>query len=212
MGDPDLGMLRAPVQARSQDSTDRMLDAAITILDRAGLAGLTIAAVGKEAGVATGTIYHRFRDRRAVLIAAQNRFLTRLEEELLTTTAPIWYMEDDDDFLLQMLVTFDQIFTQHRNAFRAFMLTSHEDAELRQRGTESGRQFAAFLIDRLTQRFNCSHDVADSAFRIIFSEAVLGAMFTPTEVSPSPADRALRLNHLKSAIRALLEADIDRPS
>ncbi len=208
MGEPDTGMLRAPVQARSQDSTDRMLDAAISILDRAGLPGLTIAAVGKEAGVATGSIYHRFRDRRAVLIAAQNRFLTRLEEEFLTTTAPIWHLEDDDAFLLELLEAFDEIFTQHRNAFRAFMLTSHEDAELRLRGTQSGLRFAAFLIDGLTRRFSCGHDIADSAFRMIFAEAVLGAMFTPTEVSPSPADRAQRLNHLTSAIRALLEAHI----
>lgn len=212
MDDPDIGMLRAPVQARSQDSTDRMLDAAIAILDRAGLAGLTIAAVGKEAGVATGTIYHRFRDRRALLIGAQHRFLTRLEEEFLATTAPIYFKEDDDDFLLELLEAFDRTFIQHRNAFRAFMLTSHEDADLRRRGTESGLRFAAFLIDRLTQRFNCSHDAADSAFRIIFSEAVLGAMFTPTEVSPAPADRLQRLKHLRSAVRALLEADIDDPS
>ncbi len=208
MGDRDIGMLRQPLQARSQDSTDRMLDAAIAILDRTGLAGLTIAAVGKEAGVATGTIYHRFRDRRAVLIAAQHRFLTGLEDELLTTTAPIWYVDDDDDFLSQLLEAFDQLFTQHRNAFRAFMLTSDEDEELRKRGTESGRRFAAFLADRLTQRFNCSQDAADSAFRIMFSDAVLGAMFTPTEVSPSPADRAQRLDHLKSAIHALLKPDV----
>jgi AcrR family transcriptional regulator len=211
MANPDLGILRTPVQTRSQDSTDRMLDAAITILDRAGLTGLTIAAVGKEAGVATGTIYHRFRNRRAVLIAAHDLFLTRLEGAFLTTTASVWSLEDDDDFLLEILEAFDEVFTQHRNAFRAFMLSSHQDAEIRRRGTESSRRFAAFLIDQLSQRFDCSHDVADSAFRIIFAEAVLGAMFTPDEVSPSPTGRARRLNHLKSAVRALLETSSTGP-
>lgn len=205
MDDRDIGMLRTPVQARSQDSTDRMLDAAIIILDRAGLAGLTIAAVGKEAGVGTGTIYHRFRDRRAVLIAAQHRFLARLEDEWLATAASIWCIDDDDEFLLRLLEAFGQSFAQHRNAFRAFMITANEDPELRRQGTASSHRFASFLIDGLTRRFNCSRDVADSAYRIMFSEAVLGAVFTPTEVSGSPADPAERLGHLKAAIRALLK-------
>ncbi|MGD9619058.1 MAG: TetR/AcrR family transcriptional regulator [Mycolicibacterium sp.] len=206
MSDPGTGMRRAPVQARSQDSTDRMLDAALIILDRAGAAGLTISAVSKEAAVSTGTIYHRFRGRRALLIAAHNRFLARLEEQFITTSAPIWDLAADDDFLLELLETFDQTFSQHRNAFRAFMVASHTDADIRERGTESGRRFAAFLIEMLTQRFSCSHDAADSAFRIIFAEAVLGTMFTSEEVSASPADRTIRLQHLRAAIRALLEA------
>jgi AcrR family transcriptional regulator len=54
-----------------------MLDAALVILERDGLQGPTIAAVAKEAGVGIGTIYHRFKDRMGLVIAAEDRFLRR---------------------------------------------------------------------------------------------------------------------------------------
>lgn len=46
--------LRKPQQSRSQQSTGRMLDTALAILDREGLEGLSIAAVSRESGVSNG--------------------------------------------------------------------------------------------------------------------------------------------------------------
>lgn len=204
MGQRDLGVLRAPVQQRSQDSTNRMLDAALVILDRDGLTGLTIAAVAKDAGVATGTIYHRFKDRHALIVGAQDRFLNRLEEQLLNASAPVLRITGNEKFLQRLIELVAEIFGTHRNAFRAFMMTYTDDPLLRSRGTESSRRFAEFVTDALVARFECSREVADSAYRLMYADAVLGTLFSPDELSRSPASTRQRLTHIKEAIGALL--------
>ncbi|MEZ0050492.1 AcrR family transcriptional regulator [Mycobacterium sp. MAA66] len=204
MGDRDPGLLRAPMQQRSQDSTNRMLDAALDILDRDGLARLTIAAVAKHADVATGTIYHRFKDRHALIVGAQDRFLNRLEEQLLIASAPLLVVSGNEKFLQGLIELVEETFGTHRNAFRAFMMTYADDPLLRARGTESSRRFAEFVTDTLTVRFECSHDTADSAYRLLYADAVLGTLFSPNELSQSPASTRKRLAHIKKALDALL--------
>jgi AcrR family transcriptional regulator len=62
-----------PVQSRGEVSTDNMLD----ILRRDGLDGFTIGAVCRASGVSSGSIYHRFGDRRGLLMAAQDLYRAR---------------------------------------------------------------------------------------------------------------------------------------
>src|SRR3990170_1412176 len=125
--------IRPPQQTRSQDSTNRALGATLEILDRDGMAGLTVAAVSRESGASNGALYHRFGDRRGLLIAAQDRFLTQLEADWLATLGPIWDNPDDRPFLRELAATFLQIFAQHRRLFHAFMVTGNDDIELRHR-------------------------------------------------------------------------------
>src|SRR5579863_7788210 len=54
-------------QARSRDSLNRLLGAAVDVLDEHGLKGATIPRIAARANVSPGTVYRRFRDKDALL-------------------------------------------------------------------------------------------------------------------------------------------------
>ncbi|MDX6741448.1 TetR/AcrR family transcriptional regulator [Actinocorallia sp. A-T 12471] len=194
--------MRQPQQARSQDSAAKVLDAALEILGSQGPAGLTIAAVSELSGVSNGSIYHRFGDRRNLLVAAQDRFLAQIEDTWLSRTAAVWDIPDRDILLGRMIDVFLTVFPENRLIFQAFMLSGSDDPNLRQRGTAStrkaAREFTALLIDR----FDATPEAADSAYRILWGQALSTALFTNTEVTKTPATPQTRHKHLLKALQA----------
>lgn len=56
-----------PQQARSVKSRQRLLDAARQQIEGAGIDALTLSGVAGNAGVAVGTVYNRFRDKRHLI-------------------------------------------------------------------------------------------------------------------------------------------------
>lgn len=56
-----------PQQARSVQTRQRLLDAARERIEDDGIDALTLAAVAAGAGVAVGTVYNRFRDKRHLI-------------------------------------------------------------------------------------------------------------------------------------------------
>ncbi|MER7029172.1 MULTISPECIES: TetR/AcrR family transcriptional regulator [Streptomyces] len=54
---------------------ERILEAAQQLIAEEGIAGFTLTAVAKRAGVAVGTVYQRFADKTDLLVSAQQRWL-----------------------------------------------------------------------------------------------------------------------------------------
>ncbi|MEV4127328.1 TetR/AcrR family transcriptional regulator [Nocardia sp. NPDC049707] len=71
----------------AKHSADRLLDAAATLLAESGPAAVTMSAVARAAGAPSGSVYHRFPDRSALLSALWLRTLTRFHEGVLATLA-----------------------------------------------------------------------------------------------------------------------------
>ncbi len=61
------GVRRMPVQQRSRERVERILDACAELLDEVGSDGLTITEVARRAGVPTGTVYQFFEGRPGLL-------------------------------------------------------------------------------------------------------------------------------------------------
>jgi len=88
-------MTDAPVRRRGPGSRadDRhptrrqLLDGAVTVADRVGLADLSVAGVTAAAGVAKGTFYVHFPDRTALVVAMHERFHDELFDRIATATA-----------------------------------------------------------------------------------------------------------------------------
>jgi AcrR family transcriptional regulator len=66
---------RLPRQARSRRTLERLLDAAVALLEEEGLVGVTIPRVAARAAVSTGNIYRRFEDKDALVRTAFLRVL-----------------------------------------------------------------------------------------------------------------------------------------
>ena len=61
-GGAGLAWVRAPQQARSQETLDRILDAAERLVSEKGFEDTTVADVVARAGSSVGAFYTRFRD------------------------------------------------------------------------------------------------------------------------------------------------------
>ncbi|MGP3977045.1 TetR/AcrR family transcriptional regulator [Streptomyces sp. 8N114] len=63
--------------------TEQLLDAAVRLAAASGPAGVTMAAVAKEAGAPSGSLYHRFAGRNALLAEVWLRTVERFQEGYL---------------------------------------------------------------------------------------------------------------------------------
>ena len=86
---------RVPVQGRSVARVARMLDACAELVDEIGYEALTTTILAERAGVAIGSIYQFFPDKRAVVQALTLRsleaYLERLSRRLSESTFPHWW-------------------------------------------------------------------------------------------------------------------------
>ncbi|MFJ5228812.1 TetR/AcrR family transcriptional regulator [Kitasatospora sp. NPDC088391] len=84
---PAAGARRRPVQQRSQERYERLLDACAGLLDEVGTAGLTTKEVALRAEVPIGTLYQFFAGKEGLLAALAERNLARFLDGLTRRVA-----------------------------------------------------------------------------------------------------------------------------
>ncbi|WP_233507858.1 TetR/AcrR family transcriptional regulator [Spongiactinospora gelatinilytica] len=98
--DTDLGMeptplRRRPAQRRSARRVERMLDACAELLDELGYEALSTTRIAERAGVAIGSIYQFFPDKRAIAQAVTRRnvelFAARVGRRFLSAEFEGWW-------------------------------------------------------------------------------------------------------------------------
>ena len=73
----------APQQARSRESLNRLLKAAVEVLGQQGVSGTTIPRIAAHAGLTPGAVYRRFRNKDVLLETAILRVLEDQTKVLL---------------------------------------------------------------------------------------------------------------------------------
>src|SRR5436305_10624031 len=86
---------RVPVQGRSVARVARMLDACAGLVDELGYDGLTTTLLAERAGVAIGSVYQFFPDKRAIVQALTMRnleaYLQRLGARITDERFAYWW-------------------------------------------------------------------------------------------------------------------------
>ena len=86
---------RMPVQGRSLARVQRMLDACAELVDQVGYDGLTTTLLADKAGVAIGSVYQFFPDKRAIVQALTLRsldaYLERLSKRIADGGLQVWW-------------------------------------------------------------------------------------------------------------------------
>jgi AcrR family transcriptional regulator len=101
-----------------------ILEAAMTVIARKGIADATMNAIAAEAGIAKGTLYAYFRDRDELLTKTAARAYERLVEELDAAFGAAGTLAERlSGVVLRQLHFFDQ----HRELFRAYLALSNRD-------------------------------------------------------------------------------------
>lgn len=95
--------IRKPVQNRSKKTHHDLLDALERLLREKSITALTVAEISREAGLTTGAIYRRFKNKQAVLQAAFVRFLERVEQDIQLSSDE--FKRGSDEEILKFVFT-----------------------------------------------------------------------------------------------------------
>ena len=78
-----------PERADARRNRLRILEAAAQLIAEQGLAEITVDDIAKRAGVAKGTVFHRFGNRAGLAVALLDERERRLQDRLLTGRPPV---------------------------------------------------------------------------------------------------------------------------
>lgn len=166
VGPAPVGPLRrVPVQGRSLARVRRMLDACAELVDEVGYDGLTTTLLAERAGVAIGSVYQFFPDKRAIVQALTQRnlaaYFERLAVRFADGTLSKWWDAVD--------ASIDEYIEMHRNTpgFRTLHFGDVVDRNL----LDDERDNNAVIVEELGGLLVASFGLPDEA-PLYFSLAI----------------------------------------
>ena len=156
---------RMPVQGRSLAKVQRMLDACAELVDEVGYEELTTTLVASRAGVAIGSVYQFFPDKRAIVQALTLRnleaYLDRLYRRIADGALANWWDAVD--------AAIDEYIWMHRHApgFRALHFGDVVDMHL----LDDERNNNDVIVDELARMLTSQFSIPDDE-RLRFSLGV----------------------------------------
>ena len=137
---------RPPQQTRSQETLDRILDAAERVLEDKSFTEATLAEIMEQAGVTVGAFYRRFPDKDALLHLLDERFFREMQDRADELLAPAhWLGASISEILTEFARTAVTVYTSKRGVARSVFLRARVDPIIQ----TTGRQVNAHYIERL---------------------------------------------------------------
>ena len=101
-------VLRTPQQARSRRSREKILHAAIACFEELGYDETTTAAIARRAGLAVGSVYGYFKDKRAILLELLDSTTNEIADYVVRGLEPKMWRSGDPRASIRRLI--DAIF------------------------------------------------------------------------------------------------------
>ena len=144
-------MRREPVQARSQQRVELLLDTTAKLVDEVGIEGVTTGLLAERAGVSIGSVYRFFPDRISLLRALSDRNQRRYVERFNAAleAGPV------EDWKGALDIAVEQFIEMHESeaGFRALRFGDVIDEQLLEGNESNGavlaEPFRALLVERL---------------------------------------------------------------
>jgi AcrR family transcriptional regulator len=167
---PDLHWIRPPRQARSQETLDRILDAAEALVAEKGFEDSPVAEIVQRAESSVGAFYARFRDKEGLLHALYERYY---DEAVATTDATLapgrWEGAEASELIEAVIPFLVSIFRERRGLMRAFVVRNHTHPEFQARQQRLSHYVIARLCALLlARREQLSHRDPERATRFGF--------------------------------------------
>ena len=142
---------RVPVQGRSVARVQRMLDACAELVDEVGYEGLTTTLLAERAGVAIGSVYQFFPDKRAIVQALTLRNLDLYLERLATRFAEdgLTHWWDAVDAAIDEYIAMHRTVPGFRTLHFGDVVDLHLLDDERDNNAVIVEQLAGLLVDRL---------------------------------------------------------------
>jgi AcrR family transcriptional regulator len=204
-------MSKQPRQARSIESTNRMLDAAERLMREGGPRAITIEAVIQRSETSMGSFYARFESREGLFQALHERFLDYVVQEELFQQLKGAISQPDLASAVHTFISRLYLMQQkHRDATAFFLIFNNGDAIMREQGAEVSRAFAELLY-RLVKahRSEVSHSnlrvASDFATILIVGIALEGLIHEPGELTGRSRSTKQIIDSTSQAVVAYLK-------
>src|SRR5512133_3665609 len=127
----DEQLIRPPLQRRSQESLERVLQAGAELLLEVGYDGFTLQEVSRRAGVSIGSIYARAPSKEALVLAIYDREMARVSaaNEKLRETAQLDGLKGRD-LIIALVDLMARSTLEHADILRVFMYRAMVDPEI----------------------------------------------------------------------------------
>ena len=178
---PELRWVRQPRQVRSQETLERLLDAAELLVAEKGFEDATIAELVRRAESSVGAFYARFRDKDVLLYALYARFLAQGVAPADAVLDPEPWSGATIPEILHAIVPFlVSVYRERQGLIRAFVLRNHVDGEFRAR------------------QARLSHHVNDGLARLLLPRA--GEMRHPNPARAAVFGLTMTVNTIETAV------------
>ena len=196
---------RIPVQGRSVARVNRMLDACAQLVDEIGYEALTTTLLAERAGVAIGSVYQFFPDKRAIVQALTLRnmesYLARLARRFAEGDFAYWWDGVD--------AAMDEYIAMHRTVpgFRTLHFGDVVDVHLLDEERDNNSVIAERLTRLLVEQFGL---VETSRLRFAIEIAVESAdALTKMAFRRDPEGDDAVLDEAKALIREYLHRHVN---
>jgi AcrR family transcriptional regulator len=134
-------LIRPPLQRRSQESLERVLQAGFELLKEEGFEGFTLQAVSTRAGVSIGSIYARVPSREALIMAIYERVMAWTEEDQISPRSAREGLSARQRIEMLVSELASQMLT-HGSDLRVFMRQAAVNPDIWERGAEKSQATA----------------------------------------------------------------------
>src|SRR3954452_815117 len=216
---PEPQALRPPLQNRSRQSLERVLEAGQKLLEEEGWEGFTVQEVSRRAKVSIGSIYARAPSKEALILAVYDRAVEEIGQANEAALKPQehWDALDGRQLILGATREMAQQMLDFERILRVFMNRAPVDATIRSRAAVQIRRLASrweeLLLSRKGEFTHPQPDLAiEVAFRMVFATMSRRVSFGPQfaayrEVSDddliNEAGRAVAAYLLEPPLRAV---------
>ena len=216
---PELHWVRPPRQARSQETLDRILDAAEALVAEKGFEDTPVSEIVQRAGSSVGAFYARFHDKDGLLHALYERYYEEAVATADVALAPARWKGARVAELVPVVIRFlVSIFRERHGLMRAFVVRNHTHPEFQARQ----QRLSHHVIERLgtlvlARRDEIAHPDPARATRfallLVFSaleSLILFGEMRSSLLSFSDADLAAELS--RSTLAYLGAATFEKPA
>ena len=181
---------KPPQQSRSQETLDRILDAAEQVLAEKAFGEATLAEIMERAGVTVGAFYRRYPDKNALLRHLDERFFGEMlsrAEQLLDPAR--WQTATARQIIEEMCRQAVEVYSLRRGLLRSLFLRARTDTVLQQSALHVNEQFLGRLRTVLMPlRSQMTHPDPERAIELGFMMMIgsLRELVVFGEIWPAP--------------------------
>jgi len=197
--------IATPRQARSRESSARVINATVELLIEKGPRGVTIADVSKRAGVSVGSIYARFGNRSALLRAAHEEELRRVTEGMLDALAALDLHADESEAIHEVVAAYVKEMRKEARVIKALVALGTDDKFIADSGPAASLRIRDAVLGALREATGPSPVEDDHwghwVFEVMF--ALTLQHIEPEHFGPLTTDEAAFILNLGDTIVAL---------